>query len=270
MFYLHFPFLLCASVSLWLIFLSLILRHLRFVYGFLLASGSIEYILAAIEHHAQFAANGEELPTFLYACQGFLGAETMNAGGNAVLFARRQHMLERLRRRLATGRFAVLAAHAGRQIVGTDEDGIDTRHGKNAIGVLDRLNVFALQNDKNLIVGASKIIDGRAAEVEGVNAAADAARADGRIERGADGVECLLPAVDHRHDKAMRSIVEGALDVVVAIGWHTRQGNATGVGDGSEHVRGCLPIDERMFDVHGQPGEAGASQEARGGDTAQR
>ena len=51
---------------------------------------------------------------------------------------------------------------------------------------------------------------------------------------------------------------------------HAGQGDAAGVGDGREHVRGRLPIDEAVFDVHGQPGEAAAGEEARRGDAAER
>ena len=235
-----------------------------------LESQAIQHVLDAVEHHPQFAADGEELPTFLDARPCLLAAETMDAGGDAVLFAGGENVLHRLSGRLGAGRFAVLAPHARRQIVGTDEDGVDARHRENVVGVLDRLNVLALQDDQDFLVGVLEIIDGGGAEIHGVDAAADAARTDRRIKGGANGVERLLPAIDHRYDDAVRSVVENALDVIVAIGRHARQGDAAGVGDGGEHVRRRLPIGVRMFDVHGQPGEAGAGQEARGHDTAQR
>src|SRR5262249_36515902 len=80
----------------------------------------------------------------------------------------------------------------------------------------------------------------------------------------------LLAGVDHRHNDAVRPVVQRPLDVVVLVRRHARQGSAAGVGDGGEHVRGRLPVNEGVLDVDRQPGEAGAGEEARGGDAAQR
>ena len=85
----------------------------------------------------------------------------------------------------------------------------------------------------------------------------------GGYRQAATASSASCAAVDHRHDDAVGAVVEDALDVVVAVGRHAGQGDAAGVGDGGEHVRGRLPIDEAVLDVHGQPGEAGAGQEAR-------
>ena len=103
-----------------------------------------------------------------------------------------------------------------------------------------------------------------------MDAAADAAVADGRIQQAATAASASCAAVDHRHDDAVRAVVEHALDVVVAVAGHAGQGGAAGVGDGGEHVRRRLPVDQAVLDVHGQPVEAGAGHEPRGGDAAQR
>src|SRR5206468_2199391 len=76
-------------------------------------------------------------------------------------------------------------------------------------------------------------------------------------------------AVDHRHHDAVGAVVEDALDVIVAIGGHARQGHAASVGDGGEDVRGGLPVAQAVFDIDGQPVEAAAGHEARGGNAAE-
>ena len=103
-----------------------------------------------------------------------------------------------------------------------------------------------------------------------MNAAADRAIASRRIKHGGDGVFSLAPVVDHRHDDAVRAVVENALDVVMAIGWHSRQGDAAGVGDRRKHVRGRLPVHQAVLEIDRQPLEPGAGQEPGGNDASQR
>ena len=194
----------------------------------------------------------------------FLGAEAVDAGGDAVLLAGRQNVLHRLGGRLAAGRLAVLAPHARGQVVGADEDGVDARHREDRVGVLDRLDVLALQDDRAVPRWRGR--NNRSAVVPKLRAwtlPPTLRLPTGGYRHGGDGVLGLLPAVDHRHDDARGAVVEHALDVIVAIGRHARQGDAAGVGDGGEHVRRRLPVDQAVLDVHGQPGEAGAGQEAR-------
>jgi len=107
-------------------------------------------------------------------------------------------------------------------------------------------------------------------EVEGVNGAADAAIADGRIFGGCHGRLRLLAVIDHGHDDAVSAVVEHALDVVVTIGGHASQGGAAGVGHRSENVRGRFPIHQTMLDVHGKPSKAGTGEKPSGRDVAQR
>ena len=149
---------------------------------------------------------------------------------------------------LAAGRLAVLAAHAGGQVVGADEDGVDAGHGKDGVGVLDGRDVLALEDDEQFLVGVGEVVGGGGAEIERRQAAADAAVAARRIEHGGDGGLGLGPAVDHRHDDAVRAVVEDALDVVVAVGRHPRQGGAAGVGDGAEH-RPAVSMPTRLCSI---------------------
>lgn len=94
--------------------LSLIPRHRRLVFGFLFESQAIQHVLDSIEQHAQFAANGEKLPTFLDTRPHFFGSETMHAGSDTIFFACGQDVLHRLGGRRGAGRLAVLAPHVGR------------------------------------------------------------------------------------------------------------------------------------------------------------
>ena len=55
-----------------------------------------------------------------------------------------------------------------------------------------------------------------------MNAAADATIADGRILGCRNGSKGFISAVDHRHDDAVRPIVQRALDVVMPIRRHPR------------------------------------------------
>src|SRR5262249_19093835 len=204
------------------------------------------------------------------ALAGILGVHAVDPGGHTVPATSGQDALYDLRPRVGTGRFAVLAPHAGRQVVRTGGDSIDPWHTANSVGVLHRLHVLALKNNEQLVVGARVVILRAGAEVEGVNAAADAACADGRVQRGRHGGLGLGAAVDHRHDDAVGAVIQNALDVIVAIGGYASQGDTAGVGDAGEHVRRGFPVHQAMLDVHGQPGEPGPRQEARRGNAAPR
>src|SRR5947209_1856209 len=81
----------------------------------------------------------------------------------------------------AGGGPSVGAAHAGGQVVEGDEDGVDAGHGKDGVGGLEGLDVLALEHDEDLVVGAGVVLVGGGAEVEGVDAAADAAVAERRV-----------------------------------------------------------------------------------------
>src|SRR5262249_62220952 len=69
---------------------------------------------------------------------------------------------------------------------------------------------------------------------------------------------------------AVSAVVEHALDVVVTVRWHARQGDATGVSNRREHVRCRLPVNQAVLDIDGDPGKARAGNEPRRCDTAQR
>src|SRR5262249_11750051 len=153
-------------------------------------------------------------------------------GGDAVLLARLQDVLVGPGGGLGGRRVAIGAAHARRQGVGADEDGVDARHGEDGGGVLDGLDGLALGGDQGVLIGVGVVVGGAGGKIQGVDAAADAAVAARRVQAGGDGGLGLGPAVDHRHDDAVRPVVEDALDVLVAAGRHAGQGDAAGVGDG--------------------------------------
>src|SRR5271168_5345001 len=77
---------------------------------------------SAVEHHFQFAADRDELPAFLDAVAGFLGATAVEPRGHLVLVARLEDMRHGLRGGRAAGRLAVLATHAGGQVVRAHKD----------------------------------------------------------------------------------------------------------------------------------------------------
>ena len=83
-------------------------------------------------------------------------------------------------------------AHARGQVVGADEDGVDAGHGEDRVGVLDRLDVLALEDDEHFVVGLGVVVGGGGAEVEGVDAAADASGCRAADRAGGDGVLGLL------------------------------------------------------------------------------
>src|SRR5207253_5333967 len=128
------------------------------------------------------------------------------------------------------GRLAVRAAHAGGQIVGADEHGVDAGDRENLVEVADGLDVLALQDDQDFVVGVGVVIGRVGVEVQGVDAPADAAVAGGRVEAGGDGLQRLVPGVDHRHDDPVSAVVEYPLVVVVSPGLHAVEGYSPGVG----------------------------------------
>ena len=75
-------------------------------------------------------------------------------------------------------------AHARGQVVGPDEDGVDAGDGVHRVEVADRVDVLALQDDEEFVVGAGVVLGRRGREVEGMDAAADGAIAPRRIETG--------------------------------------------------------------------------------------
>ncbi len=51
--------------------------------------------------------------------------------------------------------------------------------------------------------------------------------------------------------------------------WHAGEWHAAGIGDGSEHEGGHLPVDGGMFEIHGEPWEAGFGHQASGEDVTE-
>src|SRR5262249_42604491 len=151
----------------------------------------------------------------------------------------------------------------------SDKDGIDAGNGENRLGVGHGLDMFALENDENLVVGVTVIIGGGRIEVERMHAAADTAVAERWILGSGHRSQRLFATVYHGHDDTVGAVVENTLDMVVAIGRHARQGRATSVGDAGKHVGGRFPINQAVLDVHRQPGKSSSGQETRRGNASQ-
>jgi hypothetical protein len=66
------------------------------------------------------------------------------------------------------------------------------------------------------------------------------------------------------------AVVQYALDVVVAVGRHSRQGNTAGVGHRCNNVRGRLPVSKATFLIDSEPVEAAACQKPGSRDAAQK
>ena len=194
----------------------------------------------------------------------------MQARGDAVFLAGCEDVIHRFLGGLGAGRLVVLRTHALGQIVRAHEDRVDAGDRENLVGVLDRLDMLALQDNEQFFIDVGVVIAGGRAKVERMNAAADTAVAIGRIKHGGDGVLGFLPAVDHRHDNALSAIVENAFDMVVAIRRHASQRGAASVGDRGEHVGRGLPIDEAVLHIDGQPVKPRSGHETARRDTAER
>ena len=133
-------------------------------------------LLRAVGHEPQLAVDGDELPALGDARLRLLDAERVNARRDLVPLAAREDVRERLLERLRRGRLAVGVAHARGQVVRADEDRVDAGHGEDLVGVPHRLDVLALEDDEDLVVGLRVVVGGGGGEVQGVDAAADAAR----------------------------------------------------------------------------------------------
>ena len=124
-------------------------------------------------------------------------------------------------------------------------------------------------DDENLFVGLRVVSRGVGAEVRRVQRAADAAFADGTVARGLHDGFRLGAGVHHRHHDAPRAGIEHALDVLDAVDRHSRQRHAAGRCDYGEHLRGGLQAGRRMFELDGEPVEAGLGHELCADDAGQ-
>src|SRR5262249_2695051 len=215
-------------------------------------------LVDSVEHHLQLTTDRDELPAFFDAVEGFLGAAAVQSSRHLVLTTRPENVLHGLAGFLRARRIAFRAPHAGGQIVGADEDGVDAGHGEDRLRVFHSLDVLALKDDKDLLVRVGVIIVGGGSEVERVYAAAHATVADWRVLSGGDCGHCLRAAVDHGNDDAVTAVVEHALDMVVA-GWGgSGQGGAPPAGGGGGHIRPPFPLPHRLRAVDAPAAETAA------------
>src|SRR5260370_40414204 len=142
----------------------------------------------------------------------------MKTGWHGVLATTLENLHQDSAALFYAGRPAILAAHAGSQVVGADEDRVDAGYRENLIGVAHGLDVLTLQNHQDLVIGAGIIVDGRGREIERVDATPDTAVPRRRILGRSDGGQRLLAAIDHRHHDAVSAVIQNPFDVVVAVG----------------------------------------------------
>ena len=120
-------------------------------------------------------------------------------------------------------------AHAGREIVGADEYGVDACDLDDGRDILDGLNMFGLDDDGRALIGIVQIF--LKLEAVAVGAAdADAARAEGGVFGAADDFFCFFGRVDHGHDDAGGSGIERFFDIdhVISGDAHEAGGRWTG------------------------------------------
>jgi hypothetical protein len=130
--------------------------------------------------------------------------------------------------------------------------------------------VLALEDDRDLPVRLLEILGRVRVEIQGVDAPADAAVAQRRVEARGHGLDGLRPGIHHRDDDAVGPVVEGPLDVVVPAGRDTRQGDTPRVRDGPEHGRRRFHPHLVVLDVYSEVGKPGPGQEPGGRDVAER
>src|SRR5262249_47936617 len=141
---------------------------------------------------------------------------------------------------------------------------------ENRVRIFYGANVLALQHNQNLVVSLGVVVASARLEVKSMDAAAHRAIAARRIEAGGHRLLRLGPTIDHRHDDTVSAVVEHALDMIVTVSRDTGERDGSGVGDGGEHVRGRLPIDQAVLQVDRQPSESGPGHESRRRDAAER
>ena len=123
--------------------LILILRHLL-----PLRSHPLHDRPGSIHHHAQLTTNRDELPAFRDPVFRLLDAHAVIAGRDAMFLTGGEDVGVGFGRGLGTWWFAVFATHGGGEIVGADEDGVDAGDGENGVGILDRLDMLALEDEQ--------------------------------------------------------------------------------------------------------------------------
>ena len=225
-----------------------------------------------VEHHLQLAADGDELPAFARPGAGHRRREDVQAAGDAGSLGRLADPRQgRLEQSPCSGGVPSAASHRVAQVVGTDEHGVDAGHGVDLVGDLDGLDVLGLDDDEDLVVGAAGNIrrpwrrsSGHACRRRPIGCrAADtwSPRRSTRASAASITIGATIPMAPQSRTILMYSCLPGG---------DAGQGDATGVGDGAEHVGGGLDVGVGVLHVHGQPGEPDPRHEPCGGDAPQR
>src|SRR5262249_54128484 len=108
---------------------------------------------------------GQELPAFVDALEHFFRRAAMKTARDLVPPTGLENASMRLAGLLAAGWPPVLVAHAGGQVVGAHEDSVNARNREDSVGILDCLDVLALEDDENLIVRVREIVGRRGSKV---------------------------------------------------------------------------------------------------------
>src|SRR5208337_5587050 len=102
----------------------------------------------AVEHELELAADGDELEALPGTPQGIFGREDMKSAGDSLALGGLEYPRQGSLEHLLRGHGSVGRAHRIGQVVGSDEAGVDARHGVDLIGHIDGSNVLGLDDDQ--------------------------------------------------------------------------------------------------------------------------
>ena len=167
--------------------------------------------------------------------------------------SRRARVLDRL---LNVGMLGVAGmAERGREIVGADEDAINSLDLRYGLDVIERAARLGLHDDADLFVGRLEII-GNSAIAGRARAARDPAVAARRIARRPHGALGLLGVVDERNQQGLRADIERALDHHQIVPRHAHHRRGRAVRDRLQLRQQSRNLVRRVLAVEQQPVEA--------------
>ena len=167
-----------------------------------------------------------------------------------------------------------LSPHRLEEVVGADEKGVDAGDGEDLVGPLDRVDVFGLDDDEDLVVGPLVIRAGVGAKIDGMEETAHGALAERRVAGRGHHRLGFGARVDHRHDDPEGAVVENALDVLGGVEGNAHQRHRPHAAihprkrslrrHGAKRRHGRLDVHRRMLEFDRQPIEADAGEQAGG------
>jgi hypothetical protein len=121
-------------------------------------------------------------------------------------------------------------------------------------------------HDEDLVVGPGVIGRGVRVEVGGMERSANRTLADGAVAGGSHDGFGFGARIDHGHDDAPRADVEHTFDVLDAVDGNAHERGDVGVGQRDDAGAGRFHVHGRVLELEGEPVEAHARHELRGGD----